>query len=111
MFAVAAAALAMLNGGAVAGPIERLARAAERVAAGERQAPVPEPRGREVRALTHALESMRRGREGRPPLGNFVPEELLALENTGEAISATAEWPTRCGAPAAQTAPRFAQRV
>src|SRR5947208_1111353 len=68
MFAVASAELAMLIGVAVAGTIERLTRAAERVAAGERQAPLPEPRGREVRALTHALESMRRELEERDAL-------------------------------------------
>ena len=74
MFAVASAALAMVIGGAVAGPIERLTRAAERVAAGERQAPLPEPRGREVRALTHALESMRRELEERHALETFVAD-------------------------------------
>src|SRR5438477_510737 len=91
MFAVASAALAMLIGGAVAGPIERLTRAAERVAAGERQAPLPEPRGREVRALTHALESMRRELGGRHALENLVgnavqhsPEgERVELEISG----------------------------
>src|SRR3954471_15174128 len=68
MFAVASAALAMVIGAAVAAPIEGLTRAAERVAAGERQTPLPAPRGREVRALTHALESMRRELEERHAL-------------------------------------------
>src|SRR2546429_9901397 len=106
MFAVAAAALAMLNGGAVAGPIERLTRAAERVAAGERQAPLPEPRGREARALTHALESMRRGLEGGRALENLVADASHELKNPVAAIRASAEVLTEGAADAPGTAPR-----
>src|SRR6266446_2528639 len=63
MFAVASAALAMLIGGAVAAPIERLTRAAQRVAAGERQGPLPEPRGREVRELKNPVAAIRASAE------------------------------------------------
>src|SRR2546428_2588804 len=87
MFAVASAALAMLIGGAVAGPIERLTRAAERVAAGERQAPLPEPRGREGRALPPPLQSMRRGREARPPMERFVPPVSRQSKDSGGRLS------------------------
>src|SRR5207245_1505356 len=91
MFAVASAALAMLIGGAVAGPIERLTRAAERVAAGERQAPLPEPRGRDVRALPHALEPMRKELEARHALETFVADVSHELKNPVAAIRASAE--------------------
>src|SRR2546422_444130 len=80
MFAVASAALAILIGGAVAMPIERLTRAAKRVAAGERQAPLPEPRGREVRELTHALESMRRELEERDAQGPTADARKVRVE-------------------------------
>ena len=111
MFAVASAALAMLIGGAVAGPIERLTRAAERVAAGERQAPLPEPRGREVRALTHALESMRRELEERHALENFVADVSHELKNPVAAIRASAEVLTEGAADEPETARRFALRI
>src|SRR5213078_3777177 len=81
--------LAIVIGGAVAVPIERLTRAAERVAAGERQAPLPEPRGREVRALTHAHE----------------------LKNPVAAIRASAEVLTEGAADEPETARRFALRI
>lgn len=111
MFAVASAALAMLIGGAVAVPIERLTRAAERVAAGERQAPLPEPRGREVRALTRALESMRRELEERHALENFVADLSHELKNPVAAIRASAEVLTEGAADEPETAKRFALRI
>jgi two-component system, OmpR family, sensor histidine kinase CreC len=111
MFAVASAVLAILIGGAVAKPIERLTRAAERVAAGERQAPLPEPRGREVRALTHALESMRRELEERHALETFVADLSHELKNPVAAIRASAEVLTEGAADEAETARRFALRI
>ncbi len=111
MFAVASAVLAMIIGGAVAGPIERLTRAAERVAAGERQAPLPEPRGREVRALTKALESMRRELEERHALETFVADLSHELKNPVAAIRASAEVLTEGAADEAETARRFALRI
>src|SRR5882672_9461772 len=111
MFAVASAALAMIIGGAVAGPIERLTRAAKRVAAGERQAPLPEPRGREVRELTHALESMRRELEERHALENFVADVSHELKNPVAAIRASAEVLTEGAADEPETARRFALRI
>src|SRR6266850_1569840 len=111
MFAVASAALAMLIGGAVAAPIERLTHAAQRVAAGERQAPLPEPRGREVRELTHALESMRRELEERHALENFVADVSHELKNPVAAIRASAEVLTEGAADEPETARRFALRI
>src|SRR2546429_2623011 len=111
MFAVASAALAMIIGGAVAVPIERLTRAAKRVAAGERQAPLPEPRGREVRELTHALESMRSELEERHALENFVADLSHELKNPVAAIRASAEVLTEGAADEAETARRFALRI
>jgi len=111
MFAVASAALAILIGGAVAGPIERLTRAAQRVAAGERQAPLPEPRGREVRELTHALESMRKELEERHALETFVADVSHELKNPVAAIRASAEVLTEGAADEPETARRFALRI
>ncbi len=95
----------------MAGPIERLTRAAERVAEGERQAPLPEPRGREVRALTHALEQMRRELEERHALENFVADLSHELKNPVAAIRASAEVLTEGAADDPQTARRFALRI
>jgi two-component system sensor histidine kinase CreC len=111
MFAVASAALAVLIGGAVAIPIERLTRAAQRVAAGERQAPLPEPRGREVRELTHALESMRKELEERHALETFVADLSHELKNPVAAIRASAEVLTEGAADNPDTARRFALRI
>ncbi|HZX96545.1 MAG TPA: ATP-binding protein, partial [Myxococcales bacterium] len=111
MFAVASAALAMVIGGAVAAPIEGLTRAAERVAAGERQAPLPAARGREVRALTLALESMRRELEERHALENFVADVSHELKNPVAAIRASAEVLTEGAADEPETARRFALRI
>lgn len=111
MFAVASAALAVLIGGAVAIPIERLTRAAQRVAAGERQAPLPEPRGREVRELTHALEQMRRELEERHALETFVADLSHELKNPVAAIRASAEVLTEGALDEPQTARRFALRI
>ena len=111
LFALASAALAIVIGGAVAGPIERLTRAAERVAAGERQAPLPEPRGKEVRALTHALEQMRRELEERHALENFVADLSHELKNPVAAIRASAEVLTEGAADDPGTARRFALRI
>ncbi len=91
ILALASAVVAILIGQAVAGPIERLTRAAQRVAAGERQAALPQPRGREVRELTEALESMRRELEQRHALENFVADLSHELKNPIASVRASAE--------------------
>lgn len=110
IFALVSAVVAVLLGGAVAIPIERLTRAAERVAAGERQAALPEPRGREVRALTHALESMRRELEQRHALEAFVADLSHELKNPIASIRAAAEV-LEDAADEPATARRFAGRI
>jgi signal transduction histidine kinase len=111
IFALASAAVAIVIGGAVAVPIERLTRAAECVAAGERTAPLPEPRGREVRALTHALSQMRAELEERHALENFVQDLSHELKNPVAAIRASAEVLTEGAADEPPTARRFALRI
>jgi signal transduction histidine kinase len=111
IFAIASAIVAVIIGGAVAQPIERLTRAAQRVASGERQAPLPEPRGREMRALTHALESMRRELEERHALETFVADLSHELKNPVAAIRASAEVLTEGAADEPETARRFALRI
>jgi signal transduction histidine kinase len=111
IFALVSAAVAIVIGGAVAVPIERLTRAAERVAAGERTAPLPEPRGREVRALTHALSQMRAELEERHALETFVADLSHELKNPVAAIRASAEVMTEGAADEPQTARRFALRI
>jgi two-component system, OmpR family, sensor histidine kinase CreC len=111
IFALASAAVAVLIGQAVAAPIERLTRAAEHVAAGQRQAALPEPRGKEVRALTRALESMRRELEQRHALETFVADLSHELKNPIASIRASAEVLTEGAADEPQTARRFALRI
>jgi two-component system, OmpR family, sensor histidine kinase CreC len=111
ILALISAAVAVLIGQAVAGPIERLTRAAQRVAAGERQAALPEPRGREVRELTKALESMRRELEQRHALENFVADLSHELKNPIASIRASAEVLTEGAADEPETARRFALRI
>ena len=111
ILALASAVVAVLIGQAVAGPIERLTRAAQRVASGERQAALPQPRGREVRELTEALESMRRELEQRHALENFVADLSHELKNPIASVRASAEVLTEGAADEPQTARRFALRI
>src|SRR5260370_22704 len=110
VFALVSAAVAIVLGNAVAIPIERLTRAAQRVAAGERQAVLPEPRGREVRALTHALESMRRELEQRHALEAFVADLSHELKNPIASVRAAAEV-LEDAADDPRTARKFAGRI
>ncbi len=111
IFAVASAVVAGLIGGAVAIPIERLTRASEAVAAGERQAALPEPRGREVRLLTRALESMRRELEERHALEAFVADLSHELKNPIASVRASAEVLQEGAADDPATARQFAERI
>jgi two-component system sensor histidine kinase CreC len=111
IFAVASAVVAGLIGGAIAIPIERLTRASEAVAAGERQAALPEPRGREVRLLTVALESMRRELEERHALEAFVADLSHELKNPIASVRASAEVLEEGAADDPATARKFAARI
>ncbi|HNF99629.1 MAG TPA: HAMP domain-containing protein, partial [Pseudomonadota bacterium] len=85
------ASAAALIGRAIASPIEQLTQAASRIAQGERQAVLPPPFGREVRTLTHAVESMRRELEGRHLAEKLAADLSHELKNPVAAIRAAAE--------------------
>jgi two-component system, OmpR family, sensor histidine kinase CreC len=91
MLAVAAAVAAIFIGHFVAQPLERLTQAAQHIAAGERQASLPVPRGREVRELTLAFEFMRAKLEERHMLETFVADLSHELKNPIAAIRASSE--------------------
>lgn len=86
-----AAASASLIGRAIATPIETLTRFAERVSEGDRRAAPPAGHGREVKRLSHALDSMRRQLEGRPFVETFAADLSHELKNPVAAIRASAE--------------------
>lgn len=87
----AAALAAILLSRTLARPIERLTRASLRIAAGERQAALPLPRGKEVRELTRAFESMRRELEQRDAMEGLASDLWHELKNPVAAIRASAE--------------------
>jgi two-component system, OmpR family, sensor histidine kinase CreC len=89
--AAVAAVAAIFIGRFVGRPIERLTAAAQRIAAGERQAALPVPRGREVRELTLAFEFMRAKLEERHALEKFVADLSHELKNPIAAIRASSE--------------------
>lgn len=91
LLGVGAAGAAWALGRGVAGPLERLTRAAEAVARGERHAVLPPPSGREVRRLTAALDSMRRSLEARHHIEAFVADLSHELKNPVSAIRAATE--------------------
>ena len=111
LLAGAAAFAAVLIGRAVGRPIERLTHTAERVAKGERQAALPQPQGREVRALTEALDSMRRELEQRHALEAFVTDLSHELKNPIASILAAAEVLEEAIASEPAAAQRFARHI
>jgi len=111
LLAAAAALAATVIGRAVGRPIERLTRAAEHVAAGERQGALPVPQGREVRALTEALDQMRRELEQRHALEAFVADLSHELKNPIASIRASAEVLEEAIAADPDAARRFARRI
>jgi signal transduction histidine kinase len=111
LLAGTAAFAAVLIGRAVGRPIERLTQTAQRVAAGERQAALPVPQGREVRALTEALDSMRRELEERHALEAFVADLSHELKNPIASIRASAEVLEEAIGSDPEAARRFAMRI
>ena len=91
LLAVGVAIAAIFIGRFVAQPLERLTQTAQRIAAGERQAALPVPRGREVRELTLAFDVMRAQLEQRHMLENFVADLSHELKNPIAAIRASSE--------------------
>jgi signal transduction histidine kinase len=105
------ASAAALIGRAIASPIERLTKAASRIAQGERQAVLPPPFGREVRTLTQAVESMRRELEGRHLAEKLAADLSHELKNPVAAIRAAAEVLTDGALDEPETARRFVGRI
>jgi signal transduction histidine kinase len=105
------ASAAALIGRAIASPIERLTKAASRIAQGERQAVLPPPFGREVRTLTAAVESMRRELEGRHLAEKLAADLSHELKNPVAAIRAAAEVLTDGALDEPETARRFVGRI
>lgn len=107
----AAALAGILIGRSVAAPMERLTQAATRIAAGERLATLPVPRGREVRALTAAVLSMRRELEQRHLFESLAADLSHQLKNPVAAIRAAAEVLPDAIADDPPAARHFAQRI
>ena len=105
-FSVASAGAAAF-GWAVAQPIERLTRSAQRIAQGGSQRGLPAPIGQEVRALTDAMLSMRNALES---LEAFVADLSHELKNPVAAIKAASEV-LREGAPKSRLKDRFLARI
>ncbi len=91
ILASAAALAGVWIGRSVGAPIERLTRAAQKIAKGERQAALPSPRGREVKALTAAFESMRVELEQRHAVESLAADLSHELKNPVASIRAAAE--------------------
>ncbi len=91
ILAVVAALFAIVIGRFVGRPIERLTQVARDIANGNRRPMLPPPRGREVRQLTDAVESMRRALEERHEMETFVADLSHELKNPVSVIRAAAE--------------------
>ncbi len=107
----AAAIAAVWIGRAIARPIERLSRFAERVSAGERTG-VPPPAGaREVKRLIASIASMRSQLEGRPFVETFAADLSHELKNPVAAIRASAEVLEEGAIDDPEAAARFVSRI
>lgn len=91
LLGIAAAAAALLVGHGLAKPIERLTKAAEIIAEGQRSSALPPPSGREVRRLTGAFDQMRRALLDRHSMERFVADLSHELKNPVSAIRAATE--------------------
>ncbi|MGK0361520.1 MAG: signal transduction histidine kinase [Bradymonadia bacterium] len=91
LLGVVAATAAWLLGHGLAGPIEKLTRAAEIIAEGQRSSSLPPPSGREVRRLTAAFDQMRRALLDRHSMERFVADLSHELKNPVSAIRAATE--------------------
>ncbi len=107
----AAAFAAVLIGRAIATPIEGLTSFAVRVSQGETSAVPPLARGREVKRLTEAIDSMRRELEGRPFLETFAADLSHELKNPVAAVRASAEVLDEGALSEPEVARRFIARI
>lgn len=71
--------------------VEELTEAASRIAQGELDTQLPRGTGREARALSRALASMRRELEGRPYAAAFLRDAWHDLKTPAAALKATIE--------------------
>lgn len=85
------AVAAILLGRALGDPIRQLTETASRIAAGQRAAAFPEPRGREARELTRAFEAMRRELTDLDRLEEYTTLLSHELKNPTASIRAVAE--------------------
>lgn len=88
---LAAAIAAALIGRTIATPIEELTEFAVKLSEGKLLATAPRARGREVKELSRAIETMRRELEGRPFVETFAADLSHELKNPVAAIRASAE--------------------
>jgi signal transduction histidine kinase len=88
---LAAAIAAALIGKTIATPIEELTEFAVKLSEGKLLATAPRARGREVKELSRAIETMRRELEGRPFVETFAADLSHELKNPVAAIKASAE--------------------
>ncbi|MCP4680357.1 MAG: HAMP domain-containing protein, partial [Deltaproteobacteria bacterium] len=91
ILAGAAALAGIIIGRVLGSPIERLTLAAQKIASGQRQASLPIPRGREVKKLTVAFESMRKELEERHAMESLATDLSHELKNPVASIRASAE--------------------
>jgi signal transduction histidine kinase len=85
------AVAAGILGRALGDPIRQLTETAARIAAGQRTAVLPEPRGREARELTHAFEAMRRELADLGRIEEYTTLLSHELKNPTASIRAVAE--------------------
>ena len=108
---ITAGLAATIIGRAIAAPIEAMTDFAVRVSEGERRAVPPPALGREVRRLSHAIDSMRRELEGRPFVETFAADLSHELKNPVAAIRASAETLADGALDEPEEATRFVQRI
>ena len=111
LLGIGAASAAYFLGRAISEPIERLTRAAEAIARGQRQRNLPTPSGREVRRLTAAFDSMLRELEDRNYIERFVADLSHELKNPVSAIRAATEVLTEGAIDDEQARDRFLNRI
>ena len=85
------AVAAVILGRAIGDPVRHLTEAATRIAAGQRNADFPEPRGREMRDLTSALEDMRRELADLGRIEEYATLLSHELKNPTASVRAVAE--------------------
>jgi len=111
ILAGAAALSGIIIGRSLAAPIESLTRAAQRIAGGERQATLPAPKGKEVKALTTAFEFMRKELEERHAIESLAADISHELKNPVASIQASAEVLVDAINENPEAALKFAERI